>query len=706
MMNDNELIDYLYSVEWDNYNKLKVYSIKWGETTYKFKTTGIGYSDEELDFFINNQSLSGEDDEISDNVDLEIIKSLKIEHSFAIKDYKKTANISSDLNRIDLLLKTLESIEGQFDEVRIYLNEADHIPDRLSKYNVKFGKQLHDSGKFLWSSNKNEYYFCLSDDVIYPGDYVKKTLPEVGNRIVCYSGKKINSSNLDDFHRNHRDYDISKFQKYEVSVDVVNSSTMVFNTDYFSTKVFELVETSITDLFVSMEIAMKNLEIVCLPKDNNWIIAPNTKIYKSYRDDDEIRRTDILKMISLYKKIPPIELNKENIFGTIDKESIDLIANRIQKLSQNYTNFYHIGCGIGTNLLHLTKKLKFDQFFGVDTDEMRIRFSNRTFSGIKNLITQNISFFRTDLSRLMIDKGSIILINPFYTEEVIDRFWDRIPKNTIVMSFHQLIRCKSIDQVDLELKSGNKLTLFIYKKDHESSKDYEFRNIPFLMSKVIHKGELNVPKIIHHIAPKNENDWHYKWKECLQSWLDYFPDFQHMFWDDEDIEKLVDEEYSWYKKYYNLYDKNIKRYDMARPLILYKYGGIYADMDYITYRNFYDLIPNNKISTPISPLRQHEYFQNALFISNRLNPFWLMIIDSSIDFINIKPVLDSTGPKLITYCYFQYYPICKNLINALPHEKWCPFKQSPDYDSPEVITKHFYSNNWVVKNKIELLDED
>ena len=56
-------------------------------------------------------------------------------------------------------------------------------------------------------------------------------------------------------------------------------------------------------------------------------------------------------------------------------------------------------------------------------------------------------------------------------------------------------------------------------------------------------------------------------------------------------------------------------------LILYKYGGIYADMDYMCFKNFYNILPKNKISISESPYKENEEIQNALMISPPNNSF-------------------------------------------------------------------------------------
>ena len=110
-----------------------------------------------------------------------------IEHFQIKKGHKVTANIATQPKRFESLLETLESIDGQFDEIRLYLNNFSYVPDELKKYTTYIGDDLTDNGKFFWSNNEDEYYFTLDDDIIYPSDYVEKTLPLIGDRIVTVS---------------------------------------------------------------------------------------------------------------------------------------------------------------------------------------------------------------------------------------------------------------------------------------------------------------------------------------------------------------------------------------------------------------------------------------------------------------------------------------------------------------------------------------
>ncbi len=202
----------------------------------------------------------------------------------------------------------------------------------------------------------------------------------------------------------------------------------------------------------------------------------------------------------------------------------------------------------------------------------------------------------------------------------------------------------------------------------------------------------NIPKIIHQTAPANKNKWKKEWITCHDAWKKYFPsnEYTHIMWNDEDLDNFIKNKYSWFYPVYEKYNANIKRIDIARYFILYKYGGIYADMDYTCTKNFYNLLPQDKISISESPYKENEFIQNALMISPKDDPFWMKVVTKAIERVDNPSVLYSTGPKLLTDVYYENV----NDINVLPEKLYNPKFGSDDFDSPEVITKHVGTKSW------------
>jgi mannosyltransferase OCH1-like enzyme len=100
--------------------------------------------------------------------------------------------------------------------------------------------------------------------------------------------------------------------------------------------------------------------------------------------------------------------------------------------------------------------------------------------------------------------------------------------------------------------------------------------------------------IIHHIGPSDENKWHPLWKQCQESLIDNFKDYDYKFWNDEnDIDNFVKNSFNdYYEMYKNL--TKISKINFSRYCIIEKYGGIYCDLDVYCYKNFSNFIDNKK----------------------------------------------------------------------------------------------------------------
>ena len=142
------------------------------------------------------------------------------------------------------------------------------------------------------------------------------------------------------------------------------------------------------------------------------------------------------------------------------------------------------------------------------------------------------------------------------------------------------------------------------------------------------------------------------------------------------------------------YPKKIQRIDMARYFILIKHGGVYADMDYYCYKNFYNLVEQNKASIPNSPFTDVENLQNSLMISPVNHTFFYNVIDEAIRRSSNPSISDSTGPKLISYVYDRL----KNSLNELDKELYNPIPciglDNEKYNGNTCYCKHYGTGCW------------
>ena len=99
---------------------------------------------------------------------------------------------------------------------------------------------------------------------------------------------------------------------------------------------------------------------------------------------------------------------------------------------------------------------------------------------------------------------------------------------------------------------------------------------------------MTIPKIIHHIAPKDREKWHPLWDQCYKSWKKNFQNFEFMEWDEPQLDIFMNKYYAEFIDVYNGFPVKIMKFDFVRFCLLHHYGGIYADMDFYCYQNFYD----------------------------------------------------------------------------------------------------------------------
>ena len=204
---------------------------------------------------------------------------------------------------------------------------------------------------------------------------------------------------------------------------------------------------------------------------------------------------------------------------------------------------------------------------------------------------------------------------------------------------------------------------------------------------------------MHRQAPANENDWHPIWKKYHETWL--WPDFQYFLWDDDDNLQLVEEFFPQYLEVFKRFPLNIYRIDFARNLILKKWGGVYADMDFVCYRPFYGLLDGKKPTLVESLSTSDEIIQNSMMASPPDHPFWDAVADDSVRFFYENEdrimanrdedigdmVKGCTGPFNLTRVFGKV-----GGVKVLPKEKFNP-RPLPE-DKSGIYCYHYQTGKW------------
>jgi len=165
-----------------------------------------------------------------------------------------------------------------------------------------------------------------------------------------------------------------------------------------------------------------------------------------------------------------------------------------------------------------------------------------------------------------------------------------------------------------------------------------------------------IPKIIHQTwhSPVYDSD-----KGSPESWRRHNPDWEYRFWTDADLEAFVRDEFPEFLDLYLGYPNNVQRADLARYMLLFRFGGVYADMDTDCLASFDALAGENRVILCEEPSLHWD--QARLFGMDRLyfngtmaspagHPFWKHVIDCAWDVRHVaaKDVVESTGPVMLT----------------------------------------------------------
>ena len=133
---------------------------------------------------------------------------------------------------------------------------------------------------------------------------------------------------------------------------------------------------------------------------------------------------------------------------------------------------------------------------------------------------------------------------------------------------------------------------------------------------------------------------HQTWKsELMQqdyvhsfdNWSKLHPGFLHVLWTDEDNDLLVK---TWFPEFLSSYKwlpLVIQKTDFVRLMYLYRYGGIYADMDYVAYQPIPPFLPQLCGFMAVeSPYILNECLQNSLMVTSPEN----QVVSAALDIIN------------------------------------------------------------------------
>lgn len=135
------------------------------------------------------------------------------------------------------------------------------------------------------------------------------------------------------------------------------------------------------------------------------------------------------------------------------------------------------------------------------------------------------------------------------------------------------------------------LMFFRYRKKKKVQARYR---PPTVLSDRVGEKDPAIPRLLHRIWIGPRVFPPYKDLRWIRSFDTVNSDFTTVVWKDPDVKKLIDNRFPEFAGVYHGYRLNIQRADLARYLVLYEYGGMYADLDMSAVRPVRELIDQNQ----------------------------------------------------------------------------------------------------------------
>jgi mannosyltransferase OCH1-like enzyme len=194
-----------------------------------------------------------------------------------------------------------------------------------------------------------------------------------------------------------------------------------------------------------------------------------------------------------------------------------------------------------------------------------------------------------------------------------------------------------------------------------------------------------IPKIIHQVWEGRNGDAPGELLLRLaETWKEENPSWEYRFWNYKTIDQFLLEYFPGFIEKYKRFRYDVQRWDAIRYLILFKFGGVYADLDYECLEPLDWLNGNKNCCLGLEPIDHCRIFKKEFITGNAFmavepqHPFFQCIIEEisnnhseAQDKFNY--VLETTGPDMMSRLYERYPE--KDQIWLIPSEFTSPLSK-------------------------------
>lgn len=182
--------------------------------------------------------------------------------------------------RIRTLEQVVAALRPQVDELRVYLNNFERVPDFLTSREMVLSAaaagDVGDAGKFYWFDKEQcDYYFTVDDDLLYPTNYVARLIEEFEARkrtVVVGVHGFVFSTPIESYVRSRKErYKSTAALDQAHTVHVLGTGTTVLHPATIRLSMADFPRRNMADLQLAIAAQRQQVPMIVIPRPAGWI---------------------------------------------------------------------------------------------------------------------------------------------------------------------------------------------------------------------------------------------------------------------------------------------------------------------------------------------------------------------------------------------------------------------------------------------------